>query len=93
MKDLKHDYGRGGKQVSHVTSDENDPTWQDRLKNNMGFSAASRCADKIHGKTTRGHEDQKQLLVDLGVVPWTESDQAEAVSDRLMPEKNEPKNS
>jgi len=91
VKDLKHSYGRGGKQVSVVTSDDNTPTWQDKLKNQMGFAAASHAADQIRGKTNRGHEDQKQLLVDLGVVPYTENDQAEAVQDRLMPEKNEPK--
>jgi hypothetical protein len=91
VKNLKHDYGRGGKQVDCVYSDDNTPTWQDKLKNQMGFAAASHAADQVRGKTNRGHEDQRQLLEDLGVKSYTENDQAEAAQDRLVPEKNEPK--
>jgi len=82
------------KLVKAVTSDDNEPTWQDRLKNNMGYSAAARCAEQIHGAGKgRGHLDAKQLLDDLGVKPYTENDQAEVVQNRLEPEKNEPKGS
>jgi hypothetical protein len=93
VKELKHDYAAGGKQTQCVYSDDNTPTWQDKLKNQMGFAATSHAADQIKGKTTRGHEDAEQLLLDLGVKPYTENDQAEAAQDRLFPEKNEPKNS
>lgn len=80
------------KQVACVYSDDNTPGWEDRLKNTMGWSAASHCADQIHGKhPNRGVEDAEQILLDLGVKPYTENDQAEVVQDRLMPEKNEPK--
>lgn len=80
------------KEVNCVYSDDNTPTWQDRLKNTMGYSATARCAEQIHGKhANRGELDARQLLSDLGVKGYTENDQAEAVQDRLEPEKNEPK--
>ena len=93
---LKHDYGKGGKQVDLTTSDDHTPQWEDRLKNQMGFATTSNCArarpgnDKIRD---RGVKEQKRLLDNLGVKPYTENDQAEVVQDRLEPEKNEPKGS
>lgn len=82
----------GSKVVKVVTSDDNTPTWQDRLKNQMGYAAASNAAAQVHGKhPNRGVENARQLLDDLGVKSYTENDQAEAAQDRLVPEKNEPK--
>lgn len=70
------------------------PTWEDRLKNQMGYAGMSDLAKKVHGKGNKhGAEDARQLLSDLGVKGYTENDQAEAVQNRLTPEKNEPKGS
>jgi len=71
------------KLVNSVMSDNNDPTWMDRLKNTMGFSAASHAADQIHGKhPNRGVEDAHQVLEDLGRKKYTENDGGEAEEDR-----------
>lgn len=74
----------GSKVVACVYSDDNEPTWQDKLKNQMGYAATSNCADKVHGKhANRGVENAKQLLDDLGLKKSTESDRPEKAEDRI----------
>ena len=71
------------KLVNAVTNGDPDPTWVDRLKNQMGYAGMSSLADKIHGKhPNRGVEDAKQILSDLGVKKYTERDGGEAEEDR-----------
>lgn len=83
------------KQVDCKYGDDNTPQWDDRLKNQMGYAAASNLAREIHtpknGVDGRGTPNSRQRLIDLGVKGFTENDQAEAVQNRLSPEKNEPK--
>lgn len=55
------------KLVSEVTGGDPAPTWQDRLKNQMGYGQMSDLATKVHGKGNKtGPEDADQLLSDLG---------------------------
>jgi hypothetical protein len=82
------------KLVREFKNGDGTPTWEDRLKNQMGYNHMGDLATKVHGKGNKhGAEDARQLLSDLGVKSYTENDQAEAVQDRLDPEKNEPKGS
>jgi len=55
------------KLVNEFTGGESAPTWEDRLKNQMGYGQTSDLAKKIHGKGNKtGPEDAEQLLSDLG---------------------------
>lgn len=55
------------KLVNEFTGGEAAPTWEDRLKNQMGYGQTSDLAKKIHGKGSKnGAEDADQLLSDLG---------------------------
>jgi hypothetical protein len=66
------------KLVSEVKGGDSAPTWQDKLKNQMGYAQMSDLATKVHGKGNKhGAEDATQLLSDLGVKSITESDRPE----------------
>jgi len=63
---------------------DNAPTWEDRLKNQMGYGQMSDLAKKVHGKGNKvGAEIQEQLLSDLGVKTTTENYVPEEVEDRF----------
>ncbi len=58
------------------------PTWEDRLKNQMGYGQMSDLARKVHGKGNKtGAEDAEQLLSDLGVKTTTENTGPEMAED------------
>lgn len=66
------------KLVSEVTGGDPEPTWEDKLKNQMGYGQMSDLAKKVHGKGNKhGAQDAEQLLSDLGVKSATESDRPE----------------
>jgi hypothetical protein len=66
------------KLVCEYTGGDPAPTWEDKLKNQMGYGRTSDLARKIHGKGNKhGAEDATQLLSDLGVKSTTESDRPE----------------
>jgi hypothetical protein len=66
------------KLVNEYTGGDPAPTWEDKLKNQMGYGQTSDLAKKIHGKGNKhGAEDATQLLSDLGVKSTTESDRPE----------------
>ena len=66
------------KQGQCYTGGDPAPTWEDKLKNQMGYGQTSDLARKIHGKGNKhGAEDAEQLLSDLGVKSTTESDRPE----------------
>jgi hypothetical protein len=73
------------KLVEEFTGGDNAPTWEDRLKNQMGYGQTSDLARKIHGFSHKkiGPEDQEQLLSDLGVKTTTENYVPEEVEDRF----------
>lgn len=61
------------------------PTWQDRLKNQMGYGQMSDLATKVHGKGDKhGAEDARQLLSDLGVKTTTENTGPEMAEDAAV---------
>ena len=60
------------------------PTWEDRLKNQMGYAGMSDLAKKVHGKGNKhGAEDARQLLSDLGVKSTTENYEPEMAEDKF----------
>ncbi len=66
------------------TGGDSAPTWEDRLKNQMGYGQMSDLAKKIHGKGSKiGDQIQEQLLSDLGVKTTTENYVPEEVEDRF----------
>jgi len=66
------------KQGQCYTGGDPEPTWEDKLKNQMGYGQTSDLARKIHGKGNKhGAQDATQLLSDLGVKSATESDRPE----------------
>lgn len=66
------------KLVCEYTGGEKTPTWEDQLKNQMGYGQMSDLATKIHGKGNKtGAEDASQLLSDLGKKSFTENDRPE----------------
>ncbi len=72
------------KLVNEFTGGDNAPTWEDRLKNQMGYGQTSDLAKKIHGKGNKtGAEDAEQLLSDLGVKTTTENYVPEEVEDKF----------
>jgi hypothetical protein len=66
------------KLVKEVKGGDSAPTWQDKLKNQMGYAQMSDLATKVHGKGNKhGAQDAEQLLSDLGKKSTTESDRPE----------------
>jgi len=66
------------KLVSEVKGGDPAPTWQDKLKNQMGYAQMSDLATKVHGLGRKpGKEVDEQLLSDLGLKSTTESDRPE----------------
>ena len=62
------------KLVKEVKGGDPEPTWEDKLKNQMGYGQMSDLAKKIHGKGNKhGAEDADQLLSDLGRKSATEN--------------------
>jgi len=73
------------KLVNEVTGGEAAPTWEDRLKNQMGYGQMSDLARKVHGKGNKhGAEDAYQLLSDLGVKTTTENTGPELAEDAML---------
>ena len=55
------------KLVYECTGGDSAPTWEDRLKNQMGYAQMSHLATEMRGKGNKtGPEDAEQLLSDLG---------------------------
>lgn len=72
------------KQGQCYTGGDPAPTWEDKLKNQMGYGQTSDLARKIHGKGNKhGAEDARQLLSDLGVKTTTENTGPEMAEDKL----------
>ena len=72
------------KQGQCYTGGDPAPTWEDRLKNQMGYGQTSDLARKIKGKGQKiGAEDQEQLLSDLGVKSTTENYEPEMAEDKF----------
>lgn len=66
------------KLVNEYTGGDPAPTWEDKLKNQMGYGQMSDLATKVHGKGNKhGAQDAEQLLSDLGKKSTTESDRPE----------------
>ena len=60
------------------------PTWENRLKNQMGYAGMSDLAKKVHGKGSKiGEQDPRQVLSDLGVKSTTENYEPEMVEDKF----------
>ena len=77
-------YPNAAKQGQCYTGGDPAPTWEDRLKNQMGYGQTSDLARKIHGKGDKiGAQIQEQLLSDLGVKTTTENYEPEQVEDRF----------
>jgi hypothetical protein len=77
------------KLVSEFTGGDNAPTWEDRLKNQMGYGQTSDLARKVHGWSNpggskAGAEDAEQLLSDLGVKTTTENTGPETAEDAFV---------
>jgi hypothetical protein len=73
------------KQGFSYTDGDPAPTWEDRLKNQMGYGQMSDLARKVHGKDSGKHpgvEDATKILSDMGVKTTTENYTAEEVEDR-----------
>jgi hypothetical protein len=71
-------HGSAQKLVKEFTGGDSAPTWEDKLKNQMGYGQMSDLAKKVHGKGNKhGAEDATQLLSDLGVKSTTENDRPE----------------
>ena len=72
---MKGKQKRGEKQGQCYTGGDPEPTWEDKLKNQMGYGQMSDLAKKVHGKGDKhGAQDAAQLLSDLGVKSATEND-------------------
>jgi len=72
------------KLINEFTGGDPAPTWEDKLKNQMGYGRTSDLARKIHSdKSKHGAEDARQLLSDLGVKTTTENTGPEMAEDRL----------
>lgn len=70
------------KLVHEVTGGDSAPTWENKLKNQMGYAQMSDLATKVHGKGNKhGAEDATQLLSDLGVKTTTENTGPEEAED------------
>jgi hypothetical protein len=55
------------KLVCEYTGGDPAPTWENKLKNQMGYAQMSDLANKIHGKGNKNPgDDAEQLLSDLG---------------------------
>jgi hypothetical protein len=66
------------KLVNEFTGGDPEPTWEDKLKNQMGYGRTSSIAKKIHSdKSKNGAEDADQLMSDLGLKSSTENDRPE----------------
>jgi hypothetical protein len=66
------------KLVKEVKGGNPEPTWEDKLKNQMGYGQMSDLATKVHGKGNKhGAEDAAQLMSDLGLKSSTENDRPE----------------
>ncbi len=72
------------KLVSEVKGGDPAPTWEDKLKNQMGYAQMSDLATKVHGKGNKhGAQDARQLLSDLGQKTTTENTGPEMAEDKL----------
>ena len=72
------------KLVSEVKGGDPAPTWENKLKNQMGYGQMSDLATKVHGKGNKhGAQDARQLLSDLGVKTTTENTGPEMAEDKL----------
>ena len=75
-------YPNAAKQGQCYTGGDPAPTWEDKLKNQMGYGQTSDLARKIRGKGNKtGPEDAEQLLSDLGVKTTTENYTPEQAED------------
>jgi hypothetical protein len=76
------------KLVNEFTGGDPAPTWEDKLKNQMGYGRTSSLAPKIHGWSSGGDKhgarDQEQLLSDLGVKTTTENTGPEEAEDKMV---------
>jgi hypothetical protein len=67
------------KLVSEFMGGDPMPTWEDKLKNQMGYGQMSDLARSVHGKGNKtGPEDAEQLLSDLGKKSSTIAGRTEA---------------
>jgi hypothetical protein len=72
------------KLVTEITGGDPAPTWENKLKNQMGYAHMSNIAHGITGKGKSNYEDQAQLLSDLGVKTTTENTGPEMAEDAMV---------